>query len=654
MDIHTESSGIDSSPDMNSSLELPPSPHRPVVMPRKLSFSNSPEPNPPPEPADIAADGHNRQQQPSHSPPYRKVRALRLFDTPATPKTILQKSTNTMFRRQVFGQCATDLFPPAAEAATPEEGCDVLCTSIEGGEPVLIADKPKPVPLHRRLDVGLPSANVNPFTPPAMFMRTKKRTRQEGPESAKAALGGTYGTGGAFHQAQSFPSGFPNNRLNRAGGRVPLCGALTPFAMKQANDCTMNHTLKSFNLVEDESGEYRQAPKRLALQDSNISRYEKEFIQLMLLGKGEFGQVYQCLNRLDGCIYAIKKSIRPVAGSSFEKTALNEVYAHAVLGKHDNVVRYYSAWAENNHMLIQNEYCNGGSLQTVLQERYLKESELRTLLLHIAEGLKYIHSNDLVHMDLKAGNIFLSKTPLRSGHGGQAAFAMQHLPAECPDDGFEDVYDDLENEFLVTYKIGDLGHVTSINDPQVEEGDCRYLPTEILQEDYSNLAKGDIFSLGITLYEAAGGGALPKNGSRWHQLRSGQFPDLPSIGKDFNDLIKQMMHPNPEKRPSSTTIFNHPVLSPIDSKTKAQLCLELSMERQKNEVLLKKLKEQAKLIKTLEHSQTPGSGRKIRSSVLSELTTSDRRLRSYSRKKRTTNLIPNRRGIRDSNKGKDY
>ena len=55
------------------------------------------------------------------------------------------------------------------------------------------------------------------------------------------------------------------------------------------------------------SGEVCQAPKRLALQDSNITRYEKKFVELSLLGVGEFGLVHQCINRLDARVYAIKK-----------------------------------------------------------------------------------------------------------------------------------------------------------------------------------------------------------------------------------------------------------------------------------------------------------------------------------------------------------
>lgn len=59
------------------------------------------------------------------------------------------------------------------------------------------------------------------------------------------------------------------------------------------------------------------------------------------------------ISYLDRLFTAI--SLRP----SFRAAALREVCAHAVLGAHAHIVRYYSAWAEENHMIIQNEFCNG-------------------------------------------------------------------------------------------------------------------------------------------------------------------------------------------------------------------------------------------------------------------------------------------------------
>merc|ERR1712168_1748075 len=65
------------------------------------------------------------------------------------------------------------------------------------------------------------------------------------------------------------------------------------------------------------------------------------------------------------------------------------------------------------------------------------------------------------------------------------------------------------------YKIGDLGHVAAIYGGEMspEEGDCRYMAPEFLELEVERnlLPKADIFSLGLTIYEAASLRVLPRN-----------------------------------------------------------------------------------------------------------------------------------------------
>ncbi|XP_068801754.1 wee1-like protein kinase 2 [Struthio camelus] len=332
--------------------------------------------------------------------------------------------------------------------------------------------------------------------------------------------------------------------------------------------------------------------KRYPLKESNmVSRYKKEFLELEKIGVGEFGSVYKCIKRLDGCVYAIKRSKRPLAGSSDEQLALREVYAHAVLGHHPHVVRYYSAWAEDDHMIIQNEHCNGGSLQDVLLEnaklgQYFPEAELKEILLQVSMGLKYIHNSGLVHLDIKPSNIFICHKLAVEGPAGQEE-------------------SDSEDEFSssVVYKIGDLGHVTSITNPQVEEGDSRFLANEILQEQYCYLPKADIFALALTIALAAGTGPLPHNGAMWHHIRKGNIPPIPQkLPHSFLELLKLMIHPDPVARPSATALTKHPVLRPSLGKA-VQLQKQLNVEKCKTAMLERELKA-ARLAQTLMKDQS--------------------------------------------------
>nr|XP_032525859.1 uncharacterized protein LOC116776710 [Danaus plexippus plexippus] len=495
-----------------------------AIVPRKLDFSS------------VDDDECIRNTSPttaSLSPPYKRVRALKLFDSPHTPKTLLEKCSTPSHHTSRIR-----LFPPKVTAPNGMSGSSHHLHPPSDEDSALGSLPPDDDDCRRRR----PLANINPFTPDGQALNKKKR----------------------------------------ALSKTPTLGESTP----------------------------EKPAKRL--RESNISRYNVEFMELGVIGSGQFGRVARALNRLDGCVYALKRSLRPVAGSAAERAALNEVYAHAALGKHEHLVRYYSAWAEDDHMIIQNEYCDGGSLQQKMEAGPLPESELLLILAHVADGLAYIHSQQLVHMDVKPGNIFI---------------CTDNAAAVDSDDGYDD--DDLPPA-THKYKIGDLGHVTCISSPSVEEGDCRYLPKEVLQEDFTHLTKADIFAFGLTLFEAGGGGPLPKNGPQWHAYRDGHLPGLPQLSREFNQLLKKMVDPDPSQRPSAARLRRHALLHPAGNKSKAQLRRELAAARLKNELLTRKLQEAARCIKSL----TPGlcgetSRPRTRAARRSDETRQDRRTNMY-------------------------
>jgi eukaryotic translation initiation factor 2-alpha kinase 3 len=90
-----------------------------------------------------------------------------------------------------------------------------------------------------------------------------------------------------------------------------------------------------------------------------MSRYNSEFSEIKMLGKGGYGKVYHAQNHVDGQHYAIKKIIlNPKRFKKFQEGTIQELEGilNEILKEirtlarleHSNVVRYFGAWIESN------------------------------------------------------------------------------------------------------------------------------------------------------------------------------------------------------------------------------------------------------------------------------------------------------------------
>ncbi|XP_041983148.1 eukaryotic translation initiation factor 2-alpha kinase-like [Aricia agestis] len=75
-----------------------------------------------------------------------------------------------------------------------------------------------------------------------------------------------------------------------------------------------------------------------------MGRFDSDFEPLMCLGKGGFGVVFKAKNKIDHCLYAVKRITLPRTESKRQRV-LREVLALATL-EHEHIVRYFNSWIE--------------------------------------------------------------------------------------------------------------------------------------------------------------------------------------------------------------------------------------------------------------------------------------------------------------------
>ena len=258
-----------------------------------------------------------------------------------------------------------------------------------------------------------------------------------------------------------------------------------------------------------------------------MAKMIKDYKINKILGKGTYALAY-LVEKTESDItknYVIKQisleGISPLEKEEIKKEAklLSQI-------KSNFVVKFYDSFEENNQLNIVMEYCEGGDLDKLLNQRNkipLNDNFIWKLFIQIVIGLAELHDMKILHRDLKTSNIFLTKN-----------------------------YD---------IKIGDLGVAKKLSENNFAKtviGTPYYLSPEICKEKPYN-EKSDIWALGCILYElctfkhpfeATNQAALINK-----ILKENPKPIPYTFDYYFNEIIKKLLQKNMNKRPSCKIIL---------------------------------------------------------------------------------------------------
>ena len=251
-----------------------------------------------------------------------------------------------------------------------------------------------------------------------------------------------------------------------------------------------------------------------------------DFEIITKLGKGSFGVVYKVKRKSNKTIYVLKQINISSMRNKMRSIALNEV---KILSSLENpyVVKYYDSFIERDTLNIVMEHCEGGDLSQYIKShigKSIPEAKIWKFFIQMCIGMNYIHSKKILHRDIKALNIFLTK------------------------DG--------------DIRIGDLGVAKVLADTanfaHTMVGTPYYLSPEMCEEKPYN-EKSDIWALGCVLYELCTHKhpfEAHSQGTLILKIIKGRYtPISGTFSSELADVVNSCLNKDYKKRPTSSTLL---------------------------------------------------------------------------------------------------
>lgn len=249
-----------------------------------------------------------------------------------------------------------------------------------------------------------------------------------------------------------------------------------------------------------------------------------------LIGGGHFGNVFEAQCVVNGKVAV--KLLKQKPGESPGDWALrsSELLHEAIklkTAKHPNVVEVLQVVKDTNGVVhLVSEHCDGGSIESEYHSGPMSLTKVRKIVTDVARGLECIHSRQMIHRDIKPGNIL--------SHKG-------------------------------VYKIGDFGLVSDrlLVGYGSAAGYVNHLAPEVFGTSPTSpgvtSAKTDVWALGMTVYRLLNGHGhyqdafgLKTAVEMQAMLVAGDFSSkltwLPHVPDAWRKFVRKAMHDNSGQR----------------------------------------------------------------------------------------------------------
>ncbi|MED6267708.1 Serine/threonine-protein kinase TAO1 [Characodon lateralis] len=257
---------------------------------------------------------------------------------------------------------------------------------------------------------------------------------------------------------------------------------------------------------------------------------EKLFSDLREIGHGSFGAVYFARDVRTNEVVAIKKM-------SYSGKQSNEKWQDIIKEvkflqriRHPNSIEYKGCYLREHTAWLVMEYCLGSASDLLeVHKKPLQEVEIAAITHGALQGLAYLHSHNMIHRDVKAGNILLTEP-------GQV-------------------------------KLADFGSASIASPANSFVGTPYWMAPEVIlaMDEGQYDGKVDVWSLGITCIELAERKPPLFNMnamSALYHIAQNESPTLQSIEWTdyFRNFIDSCLQKNPQDRPHSDDMLGHAFL----------------------------------------------------------------------------------------------